>query len=210
MIALAFDDVKFNVEFSRKIAAAKNPTAILLNSGREVANQLKKHFRAKDRSGANKMSERRSHFWLAVSRTVQNPELSGNTVSVAINDPRFAQKVFGGPIVAKEAEALTIPEEERAYGRTTQTFEAETGLKLFLIRTGKGAFENAVLAVKDDSGRGFTVEYLLTKSVDQKADTDALPNKTALETAILARAQKVLDRQMSDDTTPPPEAAPET
>lgn len=194
MITLTFDDKKFQVEFGRKIGAAKNPRAVLLGSGRELANQLKKHFREKDKTGANKLSERRSHFWLAVRDSVQNPELSGNTVTVTINHPAFAQKVFGGTISAKEAGALTIPVEEKAYGRTAQTFERETGLKLFLIKTGKGSFENAVLAVKDDSGKGFTVEYILTKSVTQKADTDALPEKTELERAILVRAQRVLDR----------------
>jgi hypothetical protein len=103
---------------------------------------------------------------------------------------------------------LTIPEEERAYGRSTRTFEAETGLTLFLIKTGKGAFGNAVLAVKDNNAKGFTVEYLLTKSVNQKADTDALPDKSVLETAILRRSQRTLDRQMASDN--PGSIDPET
>ncbi len=195
-MTLTFDDVKFQADFGKIIASAKNPRAILLNAGREVGNRLKAHFRKRDRDSANHLSERRSHFWLAVSRTVQNPIVNGNTVTVTINDPRFAQKLFGGKIEAKEADALTIPVEERAYGRTTAVFERETGLKLFLIKSGKGAFQNALLAVKDDSGRGFTVEYLLTPSVNQSADPEALPDKTALERAVLNRAQKVLDRQL--------------
>jgi hypothetical protein len=72
-------------------------------------------------------------------------------------------------------------------------------LKLFLIRSGKGAFQNALLAVKDPDGRGFTVEYLLTKSVTQSADPEALPDKTALEQAILARSQRILDRQIAKE-----------
>ena len=197
MITLRFEDTKFQAEFSRKIAAAKNPRAILLNAGRAVGNQLKAHFRERDKFGANRLSERRSHFWLAVSRTVQAPYVLGNTVTVVVNHPAIAQKVYGGTIRAKASGALTIPVEERAYGRTPATFEAETGLKLFLLRTGKGSFQNAVLAVKDAGGRGFTVEYVLKKSVTQPADTEALPPKSALEAAILLRAQKVLDRQMA-------------
>lgn len=171
-----------------------------MSAGREVGNALKKHFRNKDKTDANRLSERRSHFWLAVSRTVQNPYVLGNTVTVTVNHPAIAQKVFGGTIRAKAAGALTIPVEERAYGRTAATFEAETGLKLFLIRSGQGAFQNAVLAVKDNNAKGFTVEYVLTKSVNQKADTEALPPKTQLEAAILLRAQKTLDRQMAEET----------
>ncbi len=197
MITLSFNDTKFQAEFSRKITAAKNPRAILMSSGRTVGNLLKRHFRQKDKSEANRLSERRSHFWLAVSRTVQNPYVLGNTVTVTVNHPAIAQKVFGGPIRAKAAGALTIPVEERAYDRSTHTFEQETGLKLFLVKTGKGPFANAVLAVKE--GKGITVEYILTKSVTQKADTDALPPKSQLEAAILMRAQKTLDRQMADE-----------
>ena len=210
MITLAFNDTKFQVRFGSMVESAKNPRAILMNSGREVGSQLKKHFRAKDRTNANTLApDRRSHFWLAVAQMVQNPQLeSATTVSVSINHPAFAQKLFGGTITAKEAGALTIPVEERAYGRTVLTFEQETGLKLFLIRSGQGNFENALLAVKDDSGKGFTVEYVLTKSVTQSADPTALPDKTMLEQAILARAQRVLDRQTQQDNPNPGEEIP--
>lgn len=204
-MTLTFNDTKFQVEFGRKVSLVKNPRSMLLGAGREVANQLKSHFRKKDRSGANKLSDRRTHFWLQIASSVNAPVVAGaTTVTVTIADPRFAQKFFGGTITAKNAGALTIPVEERAYGRTAATFERETGLKLFLVKTGKGAFENAVLAVKDDQGRGFTVEYLLTPSVKQQADTDALPEKTALETAILKRAQRMVDREIIDNQ--PPEA----
>lgn len=196
MITLTFNDAKFQANFSAIIAKSRRPERILRAAGREVANQLKRHFRKKDRNEPNQLSPRRSHFWLAVARSVQNPVLNGNlSVTVSINDPRFAQKVFGGPIRAKLAGALTIPVEERAYGRSARTFEADTGLKLILIRTGHGAFENAVLAVKE--GKGLTVEYILTKSVTQPADTDALPDKTLLERAIIARADAVFQSETS-------------
>jgi hypothetical protein len=191
MITLQFNDAKFQSSFSAIISRTKRPRALLGVAGREVANRLKAHFRDKDSSEPNRLSDRRTHFWLAVARSVQNPVVESDyTVSVSINDPRFAQKLFGGPIRAKLAGALTIPVEERAYGRSAKTFEAETGLTLILIRTGTGNFEHAILAVKE--GKGLTVEYILTKSVNQQADTDALPDKTALEAAIIARANSVV------------------
>lgn len=204
MITFTFEDAKFKADFNNIINQAKNTRPILMAAGREVANRVKRHFAAKDKNEPNKLSERRSHFWLAVRDSVQNPAVSGNTVTVVINHPAFAQKVFGGPIKAKEAGALTIPVTDEAYGRSARTFERETGLKLILIKTGKGNFENAVLAVKDKSGKGFTVEYLLTKSVTQPADRDALPPKTELERAIILRGQRVLDRQINPQATPPP------
>ncbi len=182
----------FDKEFGGLLARAKNPTAMLLACGRELGNQLKSHFRKKDAAEPNKLSSRREHFWLQVSRTVSAPTQSGfNAISVSINDPRIAQKVFGGTITAKRAGALTIPVEEKAYGRTAATFERETGLKLFLLKSSKG---NAVLATKLQGG-GIEVEYLLAKSVTQKADPTALPDERDLEKAILARGQAVVDRE---------------
>jgi hypothetical protein len=193
MIAVSYNRAAFRGEFGRILGSVERPVAILKAAGRELANQLRKHFRMKDRA-PNTLSPRREHFWLQIMRSVNEPEQTGyNAISVRISDPRMAQKVFGGPIVAKAAGALTIPVEERAYGRRASTFEAETGLKLFIVRTGKGKTGNAVLAVAE--GKGITVEYILTKSVDQEADPTALPEMGMLEQAILARAQAVADRQ---------------
>ncbi len=202
MITIEFNDREFRANFDTKIKQARNPRTILSSSGRAVAALLRRHFNAKDDTEPNQLSERRSHFWKQVAKSVQNPVVAGNAVTVSINDPRFAQKVYGGTIKAKAAGALTIPVEERAYGRTAYTFEGATGLKLFLLRTGKSAFQKAVLAVKENNAKGFTVEYILTPEVDQKADPDALPPKSALEAAILAAAQKALDKQIAGNKSP--------
>jgi hypothetical protein len=192
MIQILINNAGFTADFGRTIATAKNPRAVLAASGRELATQLKNWFRNKDRTEPNPLSSRRTHFWQAVMRSVSQPQLAGyNSISVSITDARFAQKVYGGRITAKLAGALTIPVEERAYGRTAGTFEQETGLKLILIKSGKGSFQKAVLAVKE--GKGLTVEYILKPSVMQKPDPTALPPETLLEQAILARAQKALD-----------------
>lgn len=195
MIQLSYNRASFTKDFNSVLGQARNPVRVLMASGRELGNQLKTHFRKKDREEPNKLSPRREHFWLQVSRSVQNPEQTGyNSVSVAVSDPRIAQKVFGGTITAKRAGALTIPVEEQAYGRTASTFERETGLELFLLRTGQGAFGKAILAVKL-AGGGIQVEYLLTPSVYQHPDPTALPERSALEKAILERGQKVLENE---------------
>lgn len=197
MIRIGIDNASFAKEFNRVLGRAKDPTAVLMASGRELNNQLVRHFRAKDRT-PNKLSSRREHFWLQVSRTVSQPEQTGyNAVTVNVADPRIAQKVFGGTISAKRAGALTIPIEDRAYGRTAATFERETGLKLFLLKKGgkdTTELEHAVLAVKE-AGGGITPEYVLTSSVDQDADPTALPDENQLRAAIIARAQKAAERQ---------------
>lgn len=197
MIAIQINRAGFNKQFGDILAQAQNPTQILVASGRELANQLKKHFRTKDQTEPNKLSSRREHFWLQISSSVNNPEQTGhNSISVRISDPRIAQKVFGGTITAKRAGALTIPVSEEAYGRTAATFERETGLKLFLIKIGgtkSNSLTNAVLAAKRSGG--LEIEYVLRQSVTQQKDPTALPPQSELEKAILARAQAVADRQ---------------
>jgi hypothetical protein len=202
VITITVDSQQFQADFAAKLSVVRNPTAMLKAAGRELGNQLKKHFRARDETNVNRLApERREHFWLAVAQSVQAPVQEGAlSISVTILDPRLAQKIYGGAIVAKNARALTIPETEEAYGRTAATFEAETGLKLFLIKVGgtkSNALENAILAAK--TGGGLMVEYVLTPSVVQEADPDALPEMGLLEAAILDRAQSVLNNQMRAD-----------
>lgn len=198
MIALQVNRAGFNKQFNELLAQARNPVQVLLVAGRELANQLKAHFRTKDQTDPNQLSPRREHFWLQIANSVNNPEQSGyNAVSVRVSDPRIAQKVFGGTITAKRAGALTIPVSEQAYGRTASTFEQETGLKLFLIKVGgtkANSLTNAVLAAKVNGG--MEIEYVLRQSVTQQADRTALPETSELEKAILARAQTTLERQL--------------
>ena len=198
MIAITYNREGFVAEFQAKINVTKNPKGMLKAAGGEVNRLLRAHFRAKDDTSANPLSDRRNHFWDRVASSVQNPVMEGaNTVSVTISDSKFAQRLFGGTIRAKAAEALTIPVEERAYGREAANFERETGLKLFLLRAGKGAFGTGVLAAAE--GKGFTVEYVLTPSVTQQADPTALPAQSFLEAAILQRSQDVLNEEIAKD-----------
>lgn len=201
MIQINYDRERFTSDLQGILDRTQRPEVMLMICGRELANQLKTHFRKKEREEPNKLSPRREHFWLQVARSVNSPVQTGaNQVSVTVSDPRYAQKVFGGKIEAKKAGALTIPVEEKAYGRTASTFEQETGLKLFLLKVGgtkTNGLENAVLATKVNGG--VQVEYVLTRSVNQKADPTAVPPQEQMEKAILERAQSVLERQLNDE-----------
>ena len=194
MIAIRPDASDFKVRFGNIVASCRRPRAILAAAGREGGNLLKKHFREKDQTNINSLApERRAHYWLGVSRAVQAPVVEGDTaVSITIADPTIAQKVFGGPIVAKRVQNLAIPESPEAYGRSPAVFEAETGLKLFVLKTGPGGHANIILAAA--VGQGIQVEYLLTHSVDQKADPTALPEEKQFAESILAKALEVQQR----------------
>lgn len=213
MIAIQINAAAFQAEFDKKISLVKNPAVMLLAAGREVGNRLKKHFQEKEMTNANRLGGRRQHFWLAVARTINGagnteaPKVSGNTVTVSINDPRFAQKVYGGRIIPKEKQALTIPLTPEAYGKTVQDFPGA-----FLLKTPKAAYivklgENITVTGMisrakrgEFKGKRASLNFLfkLVPFVDQDADPTALPPKTELEAAILMRAQKVLDNEISE------------
>ncbi len=195
MITIHYDDAGMVSHFQGVLEQARRPRAILAAVGREAGNQLKNHFRDKDHANVNRLApDRREHFWQQVGRSVSAPVIDdGNArVLITISDPRFAQKVFGGPIEAKRAHNLALPVAPDAYGRAPAVFEQETGLKLVFVKQN----EHALLAAK--VGNHLTVEYLLTPKVDQQKDPTATPDKMKFQAALTDRADKELARQLND------------
>lgn len=197
MITIDLNDQAFTTQIQALAVQLKDPNKLTKVLGREAANQLKSHFRKKDKTDKNYLSPRRQHFWRAVAASVQNPKVNSDAsaVIVSINHPAFAQKVKGGTIRPKRAKMLTIPASEEAYGRTASTFEAETGLRLIFIRTGgndANPFSAAVLATRRSGG--LQVEYVLKASVTQKPDPTAMPPKAELQAAIVKRATAYVAR----------------
>lgn len=200
MIRLAPNDAVFKRDLGNLISRAKNPRALLMNVGREGSNILKRHFRQKDKNEANKLNPgRRQHLWLQISRGVQNPvQRSLASVSISINHPVIAQKVFGGPIVAKRVRNLAIPVSPDAAGRTPATFEHETGRKLFVLQsTGK-----LLLASRVSESGTAQVEFILKRRVLQRPDPTALPDEKSFSDALIARAEKVLERELNQKQPP--------
>lgn len=200
MITIAYNDHGFSQRLPILMGQLKHPTALLSILGREAGNRLKAHFRQKDRTEPNKLGGKRQHFWRQVTDSVQAPRISGkgDQVTVSITHPAIAQKVMGGPIRPKRVKFLTIPVTPDAYGRTARTFEAETGLKLFFLRVGKGSFTTPVLA--SARGGGIQVEYILRTSVNQAPNPTALPAAEAMSMALLSRAEKYVARKLAEAT----------
>ncbi|MFO1461257.1 MAG: hypothetical protein U1G08_17875 [Verrucomicrobiota bacterium] len=199
MIAIRYNDHGFGERLPRLLAQLAEPTALLAILGREAGNRLRSHFRQKDRTEPNKLGGQRTHFWRQVTDSVQAPRIAGNkqSVVVSITHPAIAQKVLGGVIRPKRVKFLTIPVAPEAYGRTARTFEAETGLKLFLLKVGTGK-KSAVLATA--RGGGIQVEYLLRSSVKQSPDPAALPDPETMSLALLKRADGYVARKLAEAT----------
>lgn len=186
---------KFRRKLKGCLSAVKRPRAMMAAVGREGANQLRKHFRQKDKDEPNRLGGKREHFWLKVMRSVQAPILSdgGTKVSISITHPVYAHKFLGGIISAKRAKNLSIPQTPEAYGRSPRVFEQETGHKLIFIRQGPVA----LLARRATLGPFLQVEYVLRPWVRQERDPTAFPDETKFEEALLARANAVMQRELN-------------
>lgn len=201
MISLRTDEEGFDRKMRAALNAARRPAGILAVAGRAGANKLRRHFLDKDRTNINKLApDRRQHLWQQIAHAVQAPvvDAAGETVTILIQHPVIAQKVFGGEITAKRVKDLAIPESDQAYGRAPAVFEQETGLKLIFIKSNDHAF---LAARVDPNSKALEVEYLLTPSVHQEPDPTALPDEKEFADAILEAADEALQRQLKEGDT---------
>jgi hypothetical protein len=171
--------------------AIGKPTALTRVMARQARNDLRAHFAQRHRENPNKLGGARSGFWLQVRGSVQQPVLLGKTSAVVVvEDPRLAQRVYGGVIKPKRAKVLTIPVHPQAYNRRARTIEG-----LVYIPMSRG--ETVGLLVMPASGGGLgEVYYALRKSVRQRADFKALPNFGWLQSRVVARAESWLRREL--------------
>ncbi|MCW5556615.1 MAG: hypothetical protein KIT22_02035 [Verrucomicrobiae bacterium] len=110
MITITYNDHGFGKRLGALVRQIERPEALLAVLGRDAANQLRSHFRGKDRT-PNQLGGKRTHFWRQVADSVQAPRLTngGHAVVVSITHPAIAQKLKGGRIRAKRVSFLTIP-----------------------------------------------------------------------------------------------------
>ncbi len=195
MIRITIGREKFRRKLKGYLSQVKRPRSMMAAVGREGANQLRKHFRQKDRDEPNRLGGKREHFWLKVMRSVQAPILSdaGTKVTISITHPVYGHKFRGGIISAKRVKNLSIPQTPEAYGRAPSVFERETGHKLIFIRQGPVA----LLARRGTLGPFLQVEYVLRPFVRQERDPTAFPDETKFEEALLARANAVMQRELN-------------
>ncbi len=198
MIAFRSDKSGFVREMGNVLNLARRPAGVLAVAGRAGANELRRHFLQKDRTDANRLApDRRQHLWQQIAHATQAPVVAadGQQVTIRIEHPIIAQKVFGGDITAKRVQNLAIPESPEAYGRAPSVFERETGLKLIFIKASGHAFLEARI---DPNSKFLQVEYLLTPRVHQEADPTALPDQDKFEKVVFVAAKGALERQLKE------------
>lgn len=197
MIRVAVQSEAFNRQLGAILRRTSRPRAILQAGCRGGLVCLQRHFRQRDRV-PNRLGGRRTHFWLDVLRSTQLGPVTDRSGLIVIGDARFPQKLYGGPITAKNTRNLAIPVNPEAHGLRPRQFETQTGHRLFFMKS----HSRALLAHRVGEDRGFQVDYVLKPGVFQPSDPLALPPWDALEAAILSAA----DAQLALELQPPASA----
>lgn len=101
--------------------------------GERFEEELQDHWRAKN-AKPNKLGGKRTNFWSAAAGATSVADVSESGVTVAVQgEPgvKIRIHIFGGTILPKAAQALTIPIVREAHGMRVAEYEQETGNELF-------------------------------------------------------------------------------
>ncbi|WP_353566203.1 hypothetical protein [Haloferula sargassicola] len=184
----------------------------------QLANELKKHWKAKNAT-PNKLGGKRTNFWAtaAGNTTIDEVTDEGATVKVGGDSGQNIRiHLFGGTIKPKVAKFLTIPLVAEAHGLAARSYERETGRKLFAVvresggflfeRNAKGA-DRSTLGDREARVKGrknaialkertpLRPVYLLRKRATIDKDLDAIPKEADLAAALEKRANAWFSRQ---------------
>ena len=186
---------------------AKRPRALMAAAGKRVEKDLRAHFADKDRKG-NAKGWPRSHFWARTVRAATAFQGATDTgATVAISSPEFMLRLRGGTVRAKRGKYLAIPLTARAKAAGSPREGGWSGgaLKFFRTKLGRAllveashtrlAFRGGRVAGGQQSGG--EAQYLLVRSVRQRADSSALPTEAKLQAAIDNEAEKYLARELA-------------
>jgi hypothetical protein len=195
MVVIQIDSGELRNQLSDLGRLLGKPRPIYAAAAGSVRRRLQRHFTQKNKT-RNRLGGRRTNFWSQVRASTQVGQVTDSFSEVVIGDFRFAQKLFGGPIVPKDAKALTVPVHPEAHGRRASTLEHALGIKLFVLGA-RGQGNGAWLAAATASG--LTVYYALKQRVVQEADPTALPPRHEIEEAAVEGAQSRLTAAVRED-----------
>ena len=182
-------------DIGSKVQNPRAMVAAVIGRGRQ---ELIAHFRQRNQQ-PNKVGGPRENFWNRIADSVTTVIVSPTEGKISVTDHRFNQKVYGGRITPKQKESLAFGVAPESYGRSTATFEAETGLKLFRLKRSGGVLTNLLMA--NFGGGNIKIEYVISKGVNQDPDPEALPDREKFNAALLDAADKYLTREVIQNKT---------
>lgn len=203
--------VSVKVDLQRLTDAGKaltNLRPLLVELQRRVFNDLKTHFIERNRE-PNSMGWPKKNFWRkeGIDNLGKGP-VDDTSATVAIASPAIGHKITGGTITPKRGKYLAIPLTPEAYKAGSPREANMPGM--FVIRR-KGDTARAFLCVADDLGakplkgakamaprdRGIRPQYMLVRSVTQRADPRTLPETETLAAGLQAEADMFITRRLA-------------
>lgn len=150
-------------------------------------------------------------FYERASKSVQQPQLEGDGVSISIDQQGLAQRLFGGTIEAKPGGFLTIPARTETYGKRAGEFSnlrliifghGDTGALVerdaSVLRGGKrgkrGGLAGSLAGKRKGGEIGGGIYFWLVKSVTQPADPDVLPTDEEILDPAIQNARRYISR----------------
>jgi len=168
--------------------------------GRAIVNTLRDHFAelAQDsvhHKSAEALGATPTGFYEEAMRSVQQPELESDGVSVSINQVGIAQRLFGGTIKAEPGHFLTIPARTETYGKRAREFD---NLRLIIFPSGSGALVERDASTITRRGKksgevGGLVYFWLVRQVTQPPDPTVLPEDSEMLDAVFVNAQRFIE-----------------
>jgi hypothetical protein len=191
------------------------PEQILQVAGKRVEKELRDHFAMRNAEG-NKMGWPEQGFWARIRKSTALASVDANQATIAVTDPAFNQKVYGGTITPKRVSHLAIPATAAAYAAGSPREGATPALKFAMVfdpklwvtrpaliaaynyqrtvqKGKKKGLRVKATAAKATTGVG-TVWYWLAKKVTQYADPRALPDPQYIDDAIHDELSQMLAR----------------
>jgi hypothetical protein len=164
---------------------------MLTVAGKSVEVELRRHFMQLDTRG-NSMGWPRKHIWHKISSATLLGRVTKDSATVAITNPIFNMKLYGGVVTPKRTRTLAIPNTAAAYSAgSPREGVAPSSLKVLKFR------KSGALALAEVSGKAITVWYWLVKRATIKADPEALPSMEELESKVGRTVDAFVQRQLA-------------
>ncbi|HEX3855963.1 MAG TPA: hypothetical protein VHY30_01560 [Verrucomicrobiae bacterium] len=203
MIALNINSKRLT-DIGKKAETVGRAGEVAAVAGRAVAGMLRDYLFDQDEERENKMGGARTHFYADAARSVQNPQVVGNSAIVSINQVGLAQRFFGGEIHAVNKTFLAIPARAESYGKTPGEF---SDLEFVPTRTGGMLVQTLQTVITRGKRKGdFStttvgglVMYWLVKSVNQLGDETVLPSQDGMAGAAADAAESYLARKLAEN-----------
>jgi hypothetical protein len=189
--------------------------------GRGLANRVKDKFIELQSSRPNKRNWPRQNYWAQAARSVSQPKLQGDAITVSIAQPGLAARYLGPTEIKPVAHKfLAIPARAEAYG--TRPIDARwTGKLKFAVLPRGGPVlllaANIMRVVKSGARKGREVfagknqpatsgeggvMFWLRRKITMPQDKSVLPTEAEMQAAAVAAGNAYVNAQLAKGGAP--------